>query len=85
LSSIPKSATEVQRTHLLKYVGTLQERNPSTCIQVKPDTEWLKHECKRGLHEFHDVYTNATLFNAIFVLAASAQIPIDAPNKHHTA
>ena len=44
---------QVQRTQLLKFIGTLQERNPSTCI--KPDTEWLKHECKRGLYEFHDV------------------------------
>jgi len=29
--------------------------------------------------------TNATLFNVRFVLAASAQIPVDVPNKHHTA
>jgi len=28
---------EVQRTQLLKFIGTLQERNPGTCI--KPDTE----------------------------------------------
>ena len=28
--------------------------------------------------------TDATLFNVHFVLAASAQICIDAPNKHHT-
>jgi len=28
---------EVQRTQLLKFIGKLQERNPSTCI--KPDTE----------------------------------------------
>ena len=34
---------EVQRTQLLKFTGTLQVRNPSTCL--KPDTEWLKHEC----------------------------------------
>ena len=44
---------EVQRTQLLKFIGTPQERNPSTCI--KPEIEWLKHECKRGLYEFHDV------------------------------
>ena len=44
---------EVQRTQLLKYVGTPHERNPST--RIKPDTEWLKHKRKRGLHEFHDV------------------------------
>jgi len=29
--------------------------------------------------------TNATLFNVLFLLAASAQIRVDAPNKHHTA
>jgi len=28
---------EVQRTQLLKYVGTPHERNPST--RIKPDTE----------------------------------------------
>jgi len=28
---------EVQRTQLHKFIGTLQERNPGTCI--KPDTE----------------------------------------------
>jgi len=28
--------------------------------------------------------TNATLFNVVFVLAASAQIHVDAQNKHHT-
>jgi len=28
--------------------------------------------------------TNATLFNVVFVLAASGQIRVDAPNKHHT-
>jgi len=44
---------ETQRIQLLKFIGTLQERNPDTCI--KPETEWLKHECKRGLYEFHDV------------------------------
>lgn len=38
-----------------------------------------------------DAYTNfmtcstdATQFNLLFVLAASAQIPVDAPTKHHT-
>jgi len=44
---------EAQRTQLFKFIGTHQERNPSTFI--KPDTEWLKHECKRGLYEFHDI------------------------------
>ena len=44
---------EAQRTQLLKFKGTLQERNQSTCI--KPDTERLKHECKRGLYELQDV------------------------------
>ena len=44
---------EAQRTQLLQFIGTLQVRNPGTCI--KPETEWLKHECKRGLYEFHDV------------------------------
>ena len=44
---------EAHRTKLLKFIGTLQERNPSTCI--KPDTERQKHECKGGLHEFHDI------------------------------
>jgi len=28
--------------------------------------------------------TDATLFNELFVLAASAQIHADTPNKHHT-
>jgi len=44
---------EAHRTKLLKFIGTLQERNPSTCM--KPDTERQKRECKRSLHEFHDV------------------------------
>ena len=44
---------EAQRTRLLKFIGTLQERNPDSCI--KPEREWLKHECKRALYEFHDV------------------------------
>jgi hypothetical protein len=53
LSSIPKSATGSTKNKTAKFIGTLQESNPSTCL--KPDTEWLKHECKRGLFEFHDV------------------------------
>jgi hypothetical protein len=44
---------EAQRTQLLKFIGTLQERNPGTCI--KPDIEWLKHLYKRGLYKFLDV------------------------------
>jgi hypothetical protein len=53
LSSVPKSATGSTKNTTAKSIGTLQERNPSTCI--KRDTEYLKHECKRGLYEFHDV------------------------------
>jgi len=28
--------------------------------------------------------TNATLFNVLFILAASAQIHVEVPNKHNT-
>jgi len=37
LSSIPNLQQEVQRTQVFKFIGTLQERNPSAC--TKPDTE----------------------------------------------
>jgi hypothetical protein len=37
LSSIPKSETASTKNTTAKFIGTLQERIPSTCI--KPDTE----------------------------------------------
>ena len=72
---------EAQRTQLLKFTGTLQERNPGICI--KPDIERPKHLCKRRLYKFLAVlYQRHTV--QCTVLAASAQIHVDAPNKHHT-
>jgi len=37
LSSIANLQQEAQSTQMFKFIGTIHERNPSTCI--KPETE----------------------------------------------